>query len=90
MLAQDPESPAGRIVNIASAVVWLGPPGMVATETAVATGVTRDLERVVAGQSVPRPQQPEDLVSTLLYLCDPRSSFVTGAAINFDGGHAKH
>jgi 3-oxoacyl-[acyl-carrier protein] reductase len=118
-------SPAGRIINIASAVVWLGPPGMVAytaskggvigftralsselgpvgitvnaitpsmipTETAIATGVTRDLDRVVAGQSVPRAQQPEDLVSTLLYLCDPRSSFVTGAAINVDGGHAKH
>jgi NAD(P)-dependent dehydrogenase (short-subunit alcohol dehydrogenase family) len=118
-------SPAGRIVNIASAVVWLGPPGMVAytaskggvigftralsselgpagitvnaitpgmipTETAIATGVTRDLDRVVAGQSVPRPQQPEDLVSTLLYLCDAGSSFVTGAAINVDGGHAKH
>ncbi|HEY1915239.1 MAG TPA: SDR family oxidoreductase [Streptosporangiaceae bacterium] len=119
------QSPAGRIVNIASAVVWLGPPGMVAytaskagmigftralaselgpagitvnaitpsmiaTETAVTTGVTRDHDRVIAGQSVPRPQQPEDLVSTLLYLCDPASSFVTGAAINVDGGHAKH
>lgn len=119
------QSPAGRIVNIASAVVWLGPPGMVAytaskagvigftralsselgpsgitvnaitpsmiaTETAVATGVTRDLDRVVAGQSVPRPQRPEDLVSTLLYLCDPASCFVTGSAINVDGGHAKH
>jgi NAD(P)-dependent dehydrogenase (short-subunit alcohol dehydrogenase family) len=119
------QSPAGRIVNVASAVVWLGPPGMVAytaskggvigftralaselgpagitvnaitpsmipTPTAVATGVTRDLDRVVAGQAVPRPQQPEDLVSTLLYLCDPGSSFVTGAAINVDGGHAKH
>jgi NAD(P)-dependent dehydrogenase (short-subunit alcohol dehydrogenase family) len=119
------QSPSGRIVNIASAVVWLGPPGMVAytaskggvigftralsselgplgitvnaitpsmipTETAIATGVTRDLDRVVAGQSVPRAQQPEDLVSTLLYLCDPASSFVTGAAINVDGGHAKH
>jgi NAD(P)-dependent dehydrogenase (short-subunit alcohol dehydrogenase family) len=119
------QSPAGRIVNIASAVVWLGPPGMVAytaskggvigftralsselgplgvtvnaitpsmipTQTAVDTGVTKDLDRVIAGQSVPRAQQPEDLVSTLLFLCDPASSFVTGAAINVDGGHAKH
>jgi NAD(P)-dependent dehydrogenase (short-subunit alcohol dehydrogenase family) len=118
-------SPAPRIVLIASAVVWLGPPGMVAytasksglvgfaralaselgpsgitvntitpsmipTATAVRTGVTRDLDRVVAGQAVPRPQQPEDVVSTLLYLCDPASSFVTGAAINVDGGFAKH
>lgn len=116
---------APRIVIIASAVVWLGPPGMVAytaskaaligftrslaselgplgitvnaitpsmipTETAVRTHVTRDLDRVVAGQAIGRVQQPEDLVSTLLYLCDPASSFVTGAAINVDGGNAKH
>ncbi|HEX3824947.1 MAG TPA: SDR family NAD(P)-dependent oxidoreductase [Mycobacteriales bacterium] len=116
---------SGRIVNIASAVVWLGPPGMVAytaskggvigftralaselgptgvtvnaitpsmipTQTAVATGVVRDLDRVVAGQAVPEVQQPADLVSTLLYLCDPASRFVTGSAINVDGGHAKH
>jgi NAD(P)-dependent dehydrogenase (short-subunit alcohol dehydrogenase family) len=119
------QSPAARIIFIASAVVWLGPPGMVAytasksaligftralaselgpagitvnaitpsmipTETAVRTDVTRDLDRVVAGQAIGRVQQPEDLVSTLLFLCDPASSFVTGSAINVDGGHAKH
>jgi 3-oxoacyl-[acyl-carrier protein] reductase len=118
-------SAAGRIVLIASAVVWLGPPGMVAytaskaaligyaralaselgpfgitvnaitpsmipTETAISTGVTRSLDRVVAGQAIGRAQQPEDLVSTLLYLCDPASAFVTGSAINVDGGFAKH
>jgi 3-oxoacyl-[acyl-carrier protein] reductase len=116
---------APRIVVIASAVVWLGPPGMVAytasksaligfvrslaselgptgitvnaitpslipTETAIRTNVVKDLDRVVAGQAVNRVQQPEDLASTLLYLCDPRSSFVTGSAINVDGGNAKH
>jgi NAD(P)-dependent dehydrogenase (short-subunit alcohol dehydrogenase family) len=119
------ESAAGRIVNIASAVVWLAPPRMVAytaskggligftralaselgstgitvnaitpsmipTKTAIDTGVTGDLDRVVGGQAVPRAQQPEDLVSTLLYLCDPASDFVTGSAINVDGGNAKH
>jgi NAD(P)-dependent dehydrogenase (short-subunit alcohol dehydrogenase family) len=63
---------------------------MIPTETAISTGVTRSLDRVVAGQAIGRAQQPEDLVSTLLYLCDPASAFVTGSAINVDGGFAKH
>jgi 3-oxoacyl-[acyl-carrier protein] reductase len=118
-------STGGRIVNVASAVVWLGPPGMVAyttskagvigftralaselgpagitvnamtpgmiaTQTAIDTGVTADQDRVVAGQAVPRAEQPEDLVSTLLYLVDAGSAFVTGSAVNVDGGFAKH
>jgi 3-oxoacyl-[acyl-carrier protein] reductase len=119
------QSSAGRIVNVASAVVWLGPagmvaytasksgligftrslaselgprgvtvnaitPGMIATETAVRTGVTDGLDRVVAAQAVPRPQQPDDLISALLFLVEEGSGFVTGAALNVDGGFAKH
>jgi NAD(P)-dependent dehydrogenase (short-subunit alcohol dehydrogenase family) len=119
------KSRAARIVNIASAAVWLGPPGMVAytaskagvigftralaselgptgitvnamtpgmipTKTAIDTGVTVDLERVVSGQAIARAEQPEDLISTLLFLVDEGSSFVTGSAINVDGGFAKH
>jgi len=45
---------------------------------------------VVANQAVPRPQEPDDLISALLFLVDPASSFVTGAALNVDGGFAKH
>jgi NAD(P)-dependent dehydrogenase (short-subunit alcohol dehydrogenase family) len=115
----------GRIVNIASAVVWLGPPGMVAyttsksaligftrslatelgptgvtvnaitpgltrTERALSSAVAADFPRVVASQAVPRPESPADLTSTLLYICDARSAFLTGQAINVDGGFAKH
>lgn len=114
----------GRIVNIASAVVFLGPPDLVAyttskaalvgftralahalgphnitvncitpglcdTETAArSTGADGGFERVIGLQVVPRQEHPEDLVSTLLYVCDPGSAFLTGQTINVDGGSA--
>lgn len=116
----------GRVVNIASAVVFLGPPELVAyttsksalvgftralatelgpenitvncvapglTDTATAaatTGADGGFARVVASQCVPRLARPHDLVSTLLYVCDPGSDFLTGQTINVDGGSAKH
>jgi NAD(P)-dependent dehydrogenase (short-subunit alcohol dehydrogenase family) len=116
----------GRIVNVVSAVVFLGPPDLVAyttskaglvgftralatelggenitvnaiapglteTETAArTTGADGGFERVRALQCVPRTQQPADLVSTLLYVCDEGSGFLTGQTINVDGGSAKH
>jgi 3-oxoacyl-[acyl-carrier protein] reductase len=115
----------GRVVNIASAVAFLGPPGtiaysmskagaigftralaselgdenitvnaiapsMIATEGAVRMGVTEGHDHVISQQAIHRAEQPEDLVSTLLYLCAPASRFVTGTTISVDGGHAKH
>jgi 3-oxoacyl-[acyl-carrier protein] reductase len=115
----------GRVVNVASAVVWLGPPGMVAytaskaaligltralatevgdsgvtvnaitpgltrTDTALRTAVNDQFPHVVANQAVPRAEEPADLTSALLFLCDEGSAFVTGQSINVDGGYAKH
>ncbi|WP_131739600.1 SDR family NAD(P)-dependent oxidoreductase [Actinomadura roseirufa] len=116
----------GRVVNIASAVVFLGPPELVAyttsksglvgftralasavgadgiTVNAIAPGLTRTataarstgadggFERVRGLQAVPATGQPADLVSTLLYVCDEGSGFLTGQTINVDGGSAKH
>jgi NAD(P)-dependent dehydrogenase (short-subunit alcohol dehydrogenase family) len=115
-----------RIVNVVSAVVFLGPPDLVAyttskagpvgftralatelgpadiTVNAIAPGLTRTetaarttgaaggFERVRDLQCVPRIEEPEDLVSTLLYVCDRGSGFLTGQTINVDGGSAKH
>lgn len=116
----------GRIVNVVSAVVFLGPPDLVAyttskaglvgftralatelgpeniTVNAISPGLTRTataasttganggFERVRDLQCVPRVEEPEDLVSTLLYVCDRGSGFLTGQTINVDGGSAKH
>jgi NAD(P)-dependent dehydrogenase (short-subunit alcohol dehydrogenase family) len=114
----------GRVVNISSAVVFLGPPDLVAyttskaglvgftralsnavagtgiTVNAIAPGLTRTataarttgahggFERVRSSQAVPATEEPGDLVSTLLYVCDEGSGFLTGQTINVDGGSA--
>jgi len=116
----------GRVVNIVSAVIFLGPPDLVAyttskaglvgftralagevgrdgiTVNAIAPGLTRTataarstgadggFERVRDLQVIPRIEEPRDLVSTLLYVCDEGSGFLTGQTINVDGGSAKH
>ncbi|MFC6885970.1 MULTISPECIES: SDR family NAD(P)-dependent oxidoreductase [Actinomadura] len=116
----------GRIVNIVSAVVFLGPPdlvayttsksglvgftralasatggygitvnaispGLVRTATAArTTGADGGFERVRDMQVVRAVEEPGDLVSTLLYVCDEGSGFLTGQTINVDGGSAKH
>jgi NAD(P)-dependent dehydrogenase (short-subunit alcohol dehydrogenase family) len=116
----------GRIVNIVSAVVFIGPPELVAyttskaglvgftralanavgadgitvnaiapglttTETAArTTGAAGGFERVRARQAIPRTESPTDLVSTLRYVCDEGSGFLTGQTLNVDGGSAMH
>jgi 3-oxoacyl-[acyl-carrier protein] reductase len=65
-------------------------PGLTRTATAVrTTGAHGGFERVRALQVVPRTEEPADLISTLLYVCDEGSGFLTGQTINVDGGSAK-
>lgn len=114
----------GRIVNLASGAVFVGPPdivaytasksavvgltrslatllggdnitvntiapGLVRTTTAErSTGADGGFERIRGLQRVPRTPEPEDLVSSLLYVCDPGSGFLTGQTLNVDGGAA--
>lgn len=65
-------------------------PGLIETENVVNGPVGENFDWVVGSQAIKRRQQPEDLASTLLYLCEEASDFITGQAINVDGGVAKH
>jgi NAD(P)-dependent dehydrogenase (short-subunit alcohol dehydrogenase family) len=61
-------------------------PGATFTEIERKTVTPEWVERIVAQQCVHRPETPEDLVGALLFLCSPGAAFVTGQAINVDGG----
>lgn len=64
-------------------------PSMVRTATAERTvGADGGFEHVRDRQAVPRTQQPSDLVSTLLYVVDEGSGFLTGQTLNVSGGSA--
>jgi 3-oxoacyl-[acyl-carrier protein] reductase len=47
-------------------------------------------ERSVAGRALHRPEMPDDLVGTIVYLASPDSDFVTGQTIAFNGGYVLH
>ncbi|MFE0675735.1 SDR family NAD(P)-dependent oxidoreductase [Streptomyces sp. NPDC058867] len=62
-------------------------PSMVRTATAERTvGADGGFEQVRARQAVARTQEPSDLVSTLLYVVDEGSGFLTGHTLNVSGG----
>ncbi len=62
-------------------------PSMVRTATAERTvGADGGFAQVRARQAVGRTQEPSDLVSTLLYVVDEGSGFLTGQTLNVSGG----
>ena len=61
-------------------------PGATFTEIERATVSPEQKKRIVAMQCVPKPEGPQDLVGTMLFLCSDLSDFVTGQQINVDGG----
>jgi NAD(P)-dependent dehydrogenase (short-subunit alcohol dehydrogenase family) len=64
-------------------------PSMVRTATAERTvGADGGFEFVRSGQVVRRTQEAPDLVSTLLYVVDEGSGFLTGQTLNVSGGSA--
>lgn len=61
-------------------------PGATFTEIERKTVTPAQKEAIVAMQCVPRPETPDDLVGTVLFLASEASAFVTGQSITVDGG----
>jgi NAD(P)-dependent dehydrogenase (short-subunit alcohol dehydrogenase family) len=80
---------AGEIANDAITINAISP-GLTETENLLNSWPGTLFDWVVEAQSIKRRMLPSDLVSTLLYLIDEKSDFVTGQTINVDGGFAKH
>ena len=80
---------AGEIANDGITVNAISP-GLTETDNLLNSWPGTLFDWVVESQSIKRRMLPEDLVSTLLYLVDEKSDFVTGQTMNVDGGFAKH
>src|SRR5262249_59705094 len=61
-------------------------PGAISTEIQRKTVTPDQKQRIVAMQCIPRPEVPEDLVGTVLFLASDASAFLTGQAPPVDGG----
>ena len=62
-------------------------PGSTASEGTLKSYPYEMFQQVAAARSIKRVQEPDDLVGAVLFLASEESSFITGQAINVDGGH---
>ena len=65
-------------------------PGLTLSDTQLKSSDPAYLARTSEGRSIPRPQAPDDLVGSVLFLLSDAASFITGQTLNVDGGKAFH
>jgi 3-oxoacyl-[acyl-carrier protein] reductase len=63
-------------------------PGATTTEIERKTVTPAQRQAIVAAQSIPRPEVPEDLVGAVLFLASEAARFITGQTLVVDGGLA--
>jgi 3-oxoacyl-[acyl-carrier protein] reductase len=62
-------------------------PGFTATEASLdMSGPDKSFRSAVSGQSIPRREEPGDLVGAVLFLASAESDFVSGQVLYVDGG----
>ena len=61
-------------------------PGATFTEIERKTVTPEQKQRIIALQCIPRPESPDDLVGTALFLASDAAAFLTGQALTVDGG----
>jgi NAD(P)-dependent dehydrogenase (short-subunit alcohol dehydrogenase family) len=62
-------------------------PGFTATEASLdMSGEDKSFNTAISGQSIPRREEPQDLVGAVLFLASPDSDFISGQVIYVDGG----
>jgi 3-oxoacyl-[acyl-carrier protein] reductase len=65
-------------------------PGLTLTDNQVASSDPAYLTKIAEGRALERPQRPQDLVGTVLFLLSDAGSFITGQTIVVDGGRIMH
>jgi 3-oxoacyl-[acyl-carrier protein] reductase len=65
-------------------------PGLTLSDTQVSSSSSDHLAARSQGRALDRPQIPDDLVGTVMFLSCAASDFMTGQTINVDGGKAMH
>ncbi|MSQ49940.1 MAG: 3-oxoacyl-ACP reductase FabG [Betaproteobacteria bacterium] len=63
-------------------------PGATFTEIERKTVTPEQKLKIIAMQCIPRAETPDDLVGSVLFLASDAAAFITGQAINLDGGAA--
>lgn len=65
-------------------------PGLTMTQASTALSSPERNEKYIEALSIKRPQQPEDLLGTMVFLASADSDFITGQTILVDGGGFMH